>query len=288
MEQPDGSHTWSDTYGRMVNRNLGLLDERQQQRLKGSCVALCGLGGIGGPISEILCRLGVGSFKLLDHGAFEPTNANRQIFCFTDTDGRMKTDVTEEYLRRINPEVRTEKYVEITEENVEPFLEGVDVAVLSIDSAIPCLILGRATRHRGIPLVEGWAAAFGNVRVFTSDTPSLEEVYGFPTVGREISSVSEEEAGLLMMQSLRTFASQIPEVGTYYEDSDWQRLQEKNEGTTICPCVWLTCVLMANETMKILLDWGKLALAPTFAVYDPFAHQIPAQRVPRDEDSEHG
>ena len=288
MEQTGPSSTWSAVYKSMVNRNLGLFSEERQQRIKDSCVALCGLGGVGGPISEILCRLGVGSFKLLDHGAFEPTNTNRQIFCFTDTDGRMKTDVTEEYLRKINPEVKTEKYVEITEENVEPFLEGVDVAVLSIDSAIPCLILGRATRRRGIPLVEGWAGVFGNVRVFTSDTPSLEEVYGFPTVGREISSISEEEAGLLMVQSLRATVAQIPEVGAYYKDSDWQRLQEKNEGTTLCPCVWLTCVLMANETMKILLDWGKLALAPTFAVYDPFAHQVPAQRAPGDEDPEHG
>jgi len=279
---------WPDVYRKLVNRNLGLLSQEQQETLRNSCVALCGVGGLGGPISEILCRLGIGAFKLLDRGSFELTNSNRQIFSFLDTDGRRKTDVTEEYLRRINPDVRVEKFLEVSEANVGSLLDGVDVVVLSIDSMIPCLILSRAARSRGLPLVEGWAAAFGNVRVFTRDTPTLEEAYGFPTIGREISSVSEEEAGRLMMLSLQRFMEQVQGVGDYYSDSDWQRLQERNEGTTLCPCVWLTCVLMAHETMKLLLNWGRLALAPTFAVYDPFDHQIPAQRRAETRGPEHG
>lgn len=278
---------WSETYKMMVNRNLGLFSEEQQEKLRRSCVAVCGLGGLGGPISEMLCRLGIGSFKLLDHGTFEPTNLNRQIFCFTDTDGRLKTDVTEEYLRRINPEVKTEKYLEVNEENIESFMAGVDVAVLAVDSVIPCIVISRAARRLGIPAVEGWAGVFANARVFTSETPTLEETYNFPTIGRDISSISREEAGQLAIMSLQTVVAQIQGIGDYYQASDWQRLQEKNEGTTLCPCVWLTCALMANETMKIILDWGQLALAPGFAVYDPFGHSIPAQHGVQAEAKEH-
>ncbi len=44
---------WSDYYKNIVNRNIGLLNEKQQDKLKGSCVAVCGVGGLGGVISEI-------------------------------------------------------------------------------------------------------------------------------------------------------------------------------------------------------------------------------------------
>jgi molybdopterin/thiamine biosynthesis adenylyltransferase len=39
--------------------------------------------------------------------------------------------------------------------------------------------------------------------------------------------------------------------------------------------VWFTAVLMALEALKVLLGWGSLALAPAFALYDPFEHRIP-------------
>ena len=217
--------------------------------------------------------------KLLDNGKFEPSNLNRQIFCFTDTDGRQKTDVTEEYLKKINPEIKIEKYLTINEQNADDFLKGTDVIVLSIDAVIPCLILSRRARMLGIPLVEGWALAFANVRVFTQDTPTLEEVYRFPTIGRDISSVSKEEAFDLMIQSLLVIKEQFKGVGDYYPDSALKRLPEENKGTTLCPCVWLTAIMMANEAMKIILKRGKLALAPKFAVYDPFNHQIPEQVI---------
>jgi hypothetical protein len=60
----------------------------------------------------------------------------------------------------------------------------------------------------------------------------------------------------------------------YYPPSAAQRLQEKGEGTTLAPMVWLTCVMMAFEIFKIILGWGKLALAPEFAVYDCISHEI--------------
>lgn len=274
---------WSDAYTNAVNRNLGLFSEDQQEKLRGSCIAVCGLGGLGGPISEMLCRLGIGSYKLLDHGTFEASNLNRQIFCFTDTDERLKTDVTDEYMRKINPEIKTEKYTEVSEENIDAILEGVDVVVLSIDSMIPCLIISRVARRLGIPVVEGWAGVFANARVFTSETPTLEEVYNMPTIGREISSISPEEAKQLAILSLQQVVEQIPTIGGYYKPSDWQRLAEKNEGTNLCPFVWMTCALMASETMKAILGWGRLALAPEFAIYDPFGHTIPSQNLPKCE-----
>ena len=90
-----------DIYKLITSRNLGLINEDEQEILKNSKVAICGLGGIGSPVAENLVRMGIENFSILDHGTFEPTNSNRQIYSFTHTDGRWKTDVTEEYFHKI-------------------------------------------------------------------------------------------------------------------------------------------------------------------------------------------
>ncbi|MBL0349473.1 MAG: ThiF family adenylyltransferase [Elusimicrobia bacterium] len=117
------------------------------------------LGGLGGVVVENLARLGVESFVLVDHGTFEPTNSNRQIYSFTDTNGRLKTEVTEEFLRRINPAIRTRKYLTMTDQNIGEVLEGVDAVALSIDDIRAIVTLSRAARAKKIPLIEGWAVA---------------------------------------------------------------------------------------------------------------------------------
>ncbi len=269
---------WSDYYKNIANRNIGLLKEEEQVKLKKSCVAICGVGGLGGVISEILARTGIESLKLLDNGTFEPTNLNRQIYSFNDTNDRYKIDVTEEYLRKINPDIEITKELEITEENIDKFLEGVDVVALSIDSILPVLIISRAARRLNIPLVEGWAVVFGNVRVFNDQTPSVEEMYNFPTIGREISSITKEEAQELMYKSVLSLQS-IEGLMQHYPESAFKRLEEKGEGTTLAPMVWMTCSMMALEVFKIILDWGKLALAPKFAVYDGINHGIRSQQI---------
>ena len=263
---------WSEFYKGLTNRNIGLLSEEQQEKLKNTTITVCGLGGLGGVIVEILARTGIESFKILDNDTFDTSNLNRQIFCFSDTLGQYKTDVTEQFLKNINPDIKIEKYLELTEENVNTFLKDTDVVVLSLDSLVPILIVSRAARRLKIPLVEGWAIAYGNVRVFNEQTPTLEEAYEFPTIDREISSISEDEAKYLIMQSLMSL-QKIPGVAQFYPETAAARLQEKGEGTTLAPIVWLTCVMMSLEVMKIVLGWGQLALAPKFAVYDGFELQ---------------
>ncbi|MBL0350453.1 MAG: ThiF family adenylyltransferase [Elusimicrobia bacterium] len=265
---------WSDHYQKQVNRNMGLLTEKDQEILRKACVAVCGLGGLGGVVVENLARLGVESFVLVDHGTFEPTNSNRQIYSFTDTNGRLKTEVTEEFLRRINPAIRTRKYLTMTDQNIGEVLEGVDAVALSIDDIRAIVTLSRAARAKKIPLIEGWAVAYGNVRVFTADTPTLEEVYALPTIGRAVASISDQESRELILHSLRQLQG-VEGLAEYYPPPTVERLMQKGEGTTLAPMVWLTCVLMANEIFKVLTGWGSLALAPNFRFYDPMEGRIP-------------
>jgi molybdopterin/thiamine biosynthesis adenylyltransferase len=266
---------WTQDYRLLTDRNIGILSEDQQDKLNKSSVAIAGLGGIGSPIAEMLCRLGIGTFNILDNGTFEPTNSNRQIYSFSNTANLGKTDVTEEFLKKINPGIKIRKFNKIDSSNISQFVENMDVIALGIDSVKPCLHISREARKTNTPLVEGWAVLFGNVRVFTSDTPTLEEVYQMNTQDLEIDLISPVKERELLIHSLKIITLQLPGLNDYYPASVMERMEKKNEGSTIGPVVWLTCSLMAIEVMKIILNWGNLALAPDFASYNPFLHKIP-------------
>lgn len=272
---------WSKEYSELINRNIGFLNESQQDILRNSSVAVFGLGGLGGVISELLTRCGIGSLKIVDNDVFEAVNLNRQIFSFRDSLGRLKIDVTEEFLKKINPEIKIEKYSDETEENIEQILEGAKVSVLAIDKTRPCLIISRSAKKLGIPLIEGWAIPFGNVRVFTEDTPSLEEVYQLPTQGKEISSISEEEFKKYDMQMLAVL-NKIKGAANFYTPQIVEKVLKGEVipyNPTFAPIVWLTACLMSLETIKVILNLGEVSLAPKFSLYNPFENKIPKQEI---------
>jgi molybdopterin/thiamine biosynthesis adenylyltransferase len=268
----------TDPYTQLTDRNIGLLTDAQQQALKDSSVAVFGVGGLGGVIAEILARAGVGTLKIADNDRFDPTNLNRQIFAFRDTIGRSKVAVTEKFLKKINPGLKVEIYNIIAEENIDRILSRVSVALLAVDTTRPCLIISRACRRLGIPLVEGWAIPFGNVRVFTKNTPSLEETYGFPTAGKAIKDIREEDMEKMRLEMLETL-TRFEGLKDFYPPLAIERIKA-GRIPSFAPLVWLTAVLMSLEAVKALLGWGTLAAAPRFALYDPFKGVLPSQEGP--------
>ncbi|MBN2273912.1 MAG: ThiF family adenylyltransferase [Bacteroidales bacterium] len=263
-------------YHQFTERNIGLLNESEQQHIKESHIAVFGVGGLGGVISEILVRSGVGSLTIVDRDVFEISNLNRQIFAFSDTVGQRKTDVAENFLCRINPGLNLIKENVVETGNIGRIMHDVDIAILALDDIIPCIIISRFARNHNIPVVEGWAIPFGNVRVFTKDTPGLEEVYNMPTTGKDISTISEEERKTLNLRMLYELQA-IEGIEEHYSEVALQRI---NQGTitSFAPMVWLTASIMAGEALKIILNKGEIALSPDFNLYDPFKNRIPKQR----------
>lgn len=267
------SKKWTDRYTDLVNRNIGLITEKQQERLRTSKISVFGMGGIGSPAFEVLVRCGIGKFSVVDRDKFEPTNMNRQIFAFPRTMGRKKIDVAEEWAKEINPDVRIDKYDRVDEDNIADILNNSDIAVLAIDELKPCIIISRKAREMEIPLVEGWAIPYGNIRTFTSETSSLEEAYGLPTKDRPISDITEDEFKNLGLEVLLGLGK-IEGIPDFYHDETVQRIIQ-GQIPSFAPMVWLTSVMMAMEAVKVLLNWGEMALAPAFTLYDPFHHRIP-------------
>jgi molybdopterin/thiamine biosynthesis adenylyltransferase len=268
-----GHAPWQAAYAAMVERNIGIVSEAEQERLRTATCALPGLGGLGGVALEVLVRSGVGNFRVVDKDTFEPSNLNRQLLAVAGTLGRRKIDVAEERARTINPDVTVRKWEHVDEDNVGEVLDGADVVVQAIDQLRPCLVVARKARELGIPLVEGWAIPFANVRVFTRQTPTLEEAYGLPTADRAVADIGDDELRRLQTDLLFGLR-RIQGVDRFYSAEALDRIRQ-GRIPSFAPMVWFTAVLMAVEALKVLLEWGAPALAPAFALYDPFEHRIP-------------
>jgi len=120
-------------YDAAFSRNLGVVQPFEQQKLRQSCVAIAGLGGVGGAHVVALARLGIGSFHLADFDAFEIVNFNRQAGAMVSTLGQPKSQVMQKMAQDINPEASVKIWEAITQENIGAFLQNVDVVVDGLD-----------------------------------------------------------------------------------------------------------------------------------------------------------
>ena len=68
-----------------------LLGRAAIERLQHSHVAVFGIGGVGGYVTEVLARSGVGELTLIDSDRVNRSNINRQIIATHETVGRTES-----------------------------------------------------------------------------------------------------------------------------------------------------------------------------------------------------
>lgn len=83
-----------------------LFGKEAMQILHESRVAVFGIGGVGGYAVEALARSGIGSLDLIDNDTVSLTNLNRQLIALHSTIGKYKTDVAEQRIHDICPEIK--------------------------------------------------------------------------------------------------------------------------------------------------------------------------------------
>lgn len=88
------------------SRTEMLIGEEALTKLKNSCVAVFGVGGVGGYTVEALARSGVGTIHLIDNDTVALTNLNRQIIATHKTIGMHKTLAAKDRILSINPECK--------------------------------------------------------------------------------------------------------------------------------------------------------------------------------------
>ena len=137
-----------------------LLGEQAIDRLKASTVAIFGIGGVGGYVTEALARSGVGSFVLVDNDVVSITNLNRQIIALHSTVGKSKVEVMAERIRDINPDAKvTVKQCFFLPETADEFdFSSYDYVADCVDTvAAKTEIISRA-KEAGVPVISSMGA----------------------------------------------------------------------------------------------------------------------------------
>ena len=137
------------------SRTALLLGIDAVERLKKSCVAVFGLGGVGGYVTEALARSGVGHFILFDNDTIAESNLNRQIIALHSTIGKYKTEVMRERIKDINPDARVDiNTVFYLPENADQFdLSCCDYIVDAIDTVTAKLDIILRASELGVPVI---------------------------------------------------------------------------------------------------------------------------------------
>jgi molybdopterin-synthase adenylyltransferase len=163
-------------------RNMRTFSLADQATLLKAHAGVVGLGGLGGTVTEILSRMGVGRLTLIDGDRFEDSNLNRQLLSSIAHLGHPKTEVARQRVDQINPSVHCTGPAEfLSPENAANWLASCDVVVDCLDNLPARFMVEDACRRLRRPMVSAAVAgASGHVTTIFPGDRGLRLVYGEP------------------------------------------------------------------------------------------------------------
>lgn len=87
-----------------------MFGENSMKKLYNARVAVFGIGGVGGYVTEALARSGIGTLDIIDNDKVSLTNINRQIIATLGTVGMYKTEAAKKRISDISPDTRVNTY----------------------------------------------------------------------------------------------------------------------------------------------------------------------------------
>ncbi len=141
-------------------RTAAVIGEEGVLRLARARVAVFGIGGVGGHLTEALARAGVGQLDIIDRDTVSLSNINRQAVAYHSTVGRAKVAVMAERVADINPAcvVRPYEMFYLPETAHELDLTAYDYVADCVDTVAAKLELAVRCHAAGVPLIAAMGA----------------------------------------------------------------------------------------------------------------------------------
>ena len=137
-----------------------LVGKDAMDKLHHAKVAVFGIGGVGGHVTEALARSGVGALELIDNDTVSLTNINRQIVALHSTIGKPKVEVMAARIADINPDAEvTCRQCFFLPENAHEFdFSQYDYVVDSVDTVAAKIAIFMAAKAAGVPVISSMGA----------------------------------------------------------------------------------------------------------------------------------
>ena len=143
-----------------LSRTELLYGSEALQKLRGSRVAVFGIGGVGGYVVEALARSGIGALDLIDNDTVCLSNINRQIIATHKNVGEYKVDAAEKRVHDISPDCKVKIYKVFylpETQNLFDFGEY-DYVVDAIDTVTGKLAIIENAKKAGVPVISSMGA----------------------------------------------------------------------------------------------------------------------------------
>ncbi len=258
-----GIHTEEAYFSEAFNRNIGLLTKEEQKRVANATIALPGMGGVGGLHLITLVRTGFTRFHLADFDVFEPVNVNRQFGASVPAFGKPKLEVMKKIALKINPFLEIREFPEgITEENLDDFLENVDIVIDGLDyfSFDMRRILFTRAQEKGAYVITAGPMGFSSAMLIFSPYRGMT----FDEYFNIVENMPEEEKHLAYGLGLSPRPTHIR-----YMDLSKVDLSKKAGPSSAIACQ-LCAGMACAEALKIVVGRGKVKPVPHYFQFDPY------------------
>ena len=271
LEENAPAGRWN--YTTAFSRNLGLITPSEQERLRRTCVAIAGMGGVGGVHLVTLARLGVGAFHLADLDRYEVANFNRQYGATVATLERPKVDVMTEIVKQINPDASVTCFpMGLTRENCRQFVHGTNLVLDGIDFfAIEARrILFQAAREENLYALTAGPLGFGSTLHIVS--PS----------GMSFDEYFDLHDNMSPLDQLIAFAVGLAPRGLHLQYLDLAKVDLQAEvGPSSSIACQLSSALIGAESVSIFMNRAVPRAVPHYFHFDPYLHRYVKGRLRR-------
>lgn len=226
-------------YGRqMIVENMGGV--KGQLKLKNTKLLVIGAGGLGSPSLPYLVGAGIGQIGIVDNDTVDTSNLHRQTIHDSTKVGMLKCESAKQVLNKLNPHVNITTYpVRLDYSNAFEIFEGYDYVMDCTDTPLTRYLISDVATNLGMTVVS--ASGLG--------TEGQLSILNFKNVG----------------PCYRCFYPVPPPPNS---------VSSCQEGGVIGPCIGLVGVLMAVETIKLILDVYTVEnFQPFLMMYSGFPQQ---------------
>lgn len=232
-----------------------LFGNAAMERLASSCVAVFGIGGVGGYAVEALARSGVGALDIIDDDKVCLTNINRQIIATHKTVGKYKVDVAAERIAEINPDckVTTYKTFYLPETQGEFDFTKYDYIIDAIDTVTGKLTIIENANKCKVPVISAMGA--GN----KVDPTAFEVADIYDTSVCPLAKVMRRELKKRGIEKLKVVYSKeepIRPIAAEISNLDGSETRRGTPGS----CAFVPSVvglIIAGEVIKDLIGYNK-------------------------------
>lgn len=253
-------------YSEAFSRNIGWITVDEQKTLRKKRIAIAGMGGVGGVHLLTLVRLGIGAFNISDLDQFELVNFNRQSGAMMSTLGRSKAETLAQMALDINPDLDIRVFSEgISLANVREFLSDADLYVDGMDFFAFKIreALFSSSYDMGIHAITAAPLGMGSALLnFKPGGITFEEYFDW-------EGLSEEEMAIHYLIGISPGMLQFP----YLVDQKAVNLSEKKGPSTAMACQ-LCAGMLATEALKVILNRGKVLVAPWGMQFDAYRNRF--------------